>query len=84
MSMIGKMLIKHEISLDLDELCRSMARRLDRDELFGFIENLDKEVEDWGFTLKLFEYFSKEKEVYDEEVKYYEGMDFEKDHESSE
>jgi hypothetical protein len=57
------------VSIPLDHLRHALLEGLNRDALIAFIKDLDSEIQDWEFTLKLCDYFAEQRRLYNEESK---------------
>ena len=61
--------IKMEFYVNIDDLTIDICHELNHEQAIKLIKDIDNYQEDWGFTLKLYDYFKKLKDEYDKEVK---------------
>ena len=64
--------ITMKFDIDVDDLTFEVCNGLDSEQAFKLIKDIDIYQEDWDFSLKIYEYFKKIKDVYDQEVKEFE------------
>ena len=64
--------IENDKLKEVDDLTFEVCDGLDREQAFKLIKGIDMYQEDWDFSLKIYEYFKKIKDVYDKEVKEFE------------
>ena len=56
------------VEVSSESLVESMIDDADHDALIELIKDIDLRIADWDFTLKLCDYFAKQRETYDQEA----------------
>ena len=64
--------ITMKFDIDVDDLTFEVCDGLDREQAIKLIKDIDIYQEDWEFTVEVYDYFKKLKDVYDQEVKEFE------------
>lgn len=54
--------VRFAVDIELNEFIQDAIMQLDNDQIIKFVKNLDAEMQDWDFTLKLYEYFREQRE----------------------
>ncbi len=55
------------LDIEVDELAEQLGQAMSRDDAIALVKALDEQMQEWDFTLALYEHFAKLKKDYDAE-----------------
>lgn len=62
-----KLSVNTDVEIDLDYIIEELIDDISFEDIIKFIKKIDKEADNWDFTLELYDYFKAQKKIFDKE-----------------
>lgn len=60
--------VRLTVDIDLDDFIENGLFNIDNDQILQFIKDIDRRIENWDFTCKLYEHFRNLHQIFLDEV----------------